>query len=188
MAGLTIRRDDWDAYLREVEYEGGAAALAYARRVRALEVGPDYDGVPMIRRVLESARAVIVHSQCVFDRIRAAASRAPWRASLTAPGSRPPTAGLPRAAGHRGIHAYWNLRFLKPTSASQSCAPFAACCAWSPREVHPGGETHPDFPVHRSSALWVSRQRPGAGFMPSRISSSTLPPATSSSTSATHRR
>jgi hypothetical protein len=30
IADLTIRRDDWDAYLRACEYEGGAEALAYA--------------------------------------------------------------------------------------------------------------------------------------------------------------
>src|ERR1017187_6217834 len=49
IAEMTIRRDNWDAYLRECEYEGGPEALAYARRVRALEVGPDYDGIRMIR-------------------------------------------------------------------------------------------------------------------------------------------
>ena len=31
VAGLTIRRDDWEAYLREAEYDGGEAALAYAQ-------------------------------------------------------------------------------------------------------------------------------------------------------------
>jgi len=61
IAELTIRRNDWDGYLRECEYAGGAAALDYAHRVRALEVGPDYEGVPMTRRVLESARGAIVH-------------------------------------------------------------------------------------------------------------------------------
>ena len=52
---LTIRRGDWDAYLRECEHDGGAAALAFAERVRKLEVGPDYEGVPMTRRLLDSA-------------------------------------------------------------------------------------------------------------------------------------
>ena len=40
IADLTIKRGDWDAYVRECEYEGGAAALAFAERVRKLEVGP----------------------------------------------------------------------------------------------------------------------------------------------------
>ncbi len=62
IADLTIRRGDWDAYRREAEYNGGAAALAYARRVQAGDAGPDYEGLPMTRRLLESARAAIVHS------------------------------------------------------------------------------------------------------------------------------
>src|ERR1043166_1533274 len=45
MADLTIKRGDWDAYVRECEHEGGAAARAFAERVRKLEIGPDYDGV-----------------------------------------------------------------------------------------------------------------------------------------------
>src|SRR5579862_8783361 len=32
IADLTIRRGDWDAYLREVELNAGPEALAYARR------------------------------------------------------------------------------------------------------------------------------------------------------------
>ena len=77
IADLTIRRDDWDAYLRECEYDGGPEALAYALRVRALEVGPDYEGVPMTRRVLESARGLIVHSQFMVEQMRAAGFRGP---------------------------------------------------------------------------------------------------------------
>ena len=42
IADLTIRRGDWDGYLRECEYNGGAAAREFAERVRKLEVGPDY--------------------------------------------------------------------------------------------------------------------------------------------------
>ena len=48
IADLTIRGGDWDAYLREVELNGGAGALAYALRyVRTLERGPDYE-IPML--------------------------------------------------------------------------------------------------------------------------------------------
>src|SRR5580704_1511874 len=75
IADLTIRRDDWDAYLRACEYEGGPEALAYARRVRALEVGPDYEGLRMTRRVLESARGTVVHSQFMVDEMHAAGFR-----------------------------------------------------------------------------------------------------------------
>ncbi len=74
---LTIRRNDWDGYLRACEYDAGAPALAFAKRVRALEVGPDYEGVRMTRRVLESARAVIVHSQFMVDEMHDAGFRGP---------------------------------------------------------------------------------------------------------------
>ena len=91
IAELTIRRGDWDAYLREVEHDGGAKALAYARRyVRTLERGPDYDGVPMLRRLLEHSRGVIVHSDCVGHAARATGFAGPSAASGTAPGSTSP--------------------------------------------------------------------------------------------------
>src|SRR5258707_178579 len=77
IADLTIKRGDWDAYLREVEHDAGPEALAYARRVKALETGPDYEGVPMMRRILESARGVIVHSQFMVDQVRQAGFNGP---------------------------------------------------------------------------------------------------------------
>ncbi len=77
IADITIRRGDWEGYLREVEYNGGAEALAYARRVRALEVGPDYDGLPMTRRILERASGVIVHSRYMKDLMCTAGFRGP---------------------------------------------------------------------------------------------------------------
>src|SRR5579871_3572427 len=58
MTDLTIRRGDWDTYVAECEYNGGSAARAFADRVRKLEIGPDYEGLPMTRRILESARAL----------------------------------------------------------------------------------------------------------------------------------
>ncbi len=74
---LTIRRNDWDAYIAECEYNGGAAARAFALKVRALEVGPDYEGVAMTRRLLESARGVIVHSRYMRDEMRSAGYAGP---------------------------------------------------------------------------------------------------------------
>ena len=70
MTELTIKRGDWDAYLRELEYDGGAPALEFGQRVRALEVGPDYDGVAMLRRLLERSRGAIAHSECVAADLR----------------------------------------------------------------------------------------------------------------------
>src|SRR5947209_8476870 len=52
LADITIKRGDWDAYVAECEYNGGAPARAFAERVRKLEVGHDYDGLPMTGRVL----------------------------------------------------------------------------------------------------------------------------------------
>lgn len=75
---LTIRRNDWAGYLAEVEYNGGAEALAYARRyVATLERGPDYEGIPMLRRIVEASRGVIVHSGCVGDEVRKAGFAGP---------------------------------------------------------------------------------------------------------------
>ena len=71
IADLTIRRGDWDAYLAECELNGGADALAFAQRVRTLEVGPDYEGVAMTRRLLEAARGLVVHSDFVARQMRA---------------------------------------------------------------------------------------------------------------------
>lgn len=76
-AEITIRKGDWDRYFEEVAYEGGAAALAHARRVRALETGPDYEGLPMTRRLLERSRALVVHSRYVEKRMREAGFAGP---------------------------------------------------------------------------------------------------------------
>lgn len=70
IADVTIRRGDWDAYLRECEFDGGAPALDFARRVRSLEIGPDYDGLPMIKRLLSVSKAAIAHSNYVAGYIR----------------------------------------------------------------------------------------------------------------------
>jgi glycosyltransferase involved in cell wall biosynthesis/SAM-dependent methyltransferase len=70
IAHLTIRRGDWDAYIAECEYNGGPAALASALRARRLEVGPDYEGVAMTRRLLEASRGAIVHSNFVARETR----------------------------------------------------------------------------------------------------------------------
>ena len=70
MAELTIRRGDWDGYLREVESNAGEQALAYARRyVATLERGPQYE-IPMLRTILSRSRGVIVHSEAVANVVR----------------------------------------------------------------------------------------------------------------------
>jgi glycosyltransferase involved in cell wall biosynthesis/SAM-dependent methyltransferase len=78
IAELTIRRNDWGGYLREVEHNGGPTALAWAKRhVRTLERGPDYEGIPMLRTLLEHSRGVIVHSRYVECEVRKAGFTGP---------------------------------------------------------------------------------------------------------------
>jgi len=151
IAELTIRRNDWDGYLRECEYAGGAAALDYAHRVRALEVGPDYEGVPMTRRVLESARGAIVHSQFMVDEMRAAryngpiariphgawipqVSRNAWRYRL----------GLDESTPLIGIFG-----FLKPYKRiAESLRAFRRLLRVTPAaKMILVGEQHPEFPL-----------------------------------------
>jgi glycosyltransferase involved in cell wall biosynthesis/SAM-dependent methyltransferase len=151
MAALTIQRNDWDAYLRACEYEGGPEALAYARRARALEVGPDYEGLRMIRRVLESTRAVAVHSQFMVDEMQAAgfggpiariphgawiprADRNAWRYRL----------GLDEATPLIGIFG-----FLKPYKRiAESLRAFRRLLRVTPAaKMILVGEPHPEFPL-----------------------------------------
>jgi glycosyltransferase involved in cell wall biosynthesis/SAM-dependent methyltransferase len=71
IADMTIRRGDWDAYIREVEINAGADARNYAERyVRTLERGPDYD-IPMMKPLLARSRGAIVHSAAVEGEVRA---------------------------------------------------------------------------------------------------------------------
>ena len=135
LTDLTIRRQDWDGYVEACAFDGGAAARAFAERVRRLEVGPDYEGVPMLRRLLESAKAVIVHSRAVESDVRGA-------------GFNGPIARIPHGAwlpdGHRldfrqrlGLDESTPLigvfGFLKPYNASpKASAPCAASSASAP--------------------------------------------------------
>jgi len=152
IADLTIGHKDWDAYLRACEYEGGAEALAYARRVRALEVGPDYEGLRLTRRALESARAVAVHSQFMVDEMHAAGFAGPIARI-------PHGAWIPEADRNR-----WRYRlgideatpligvfgFLKPYKRiAESLRAFRRLLRVAPAaKMILVGEPHPDFPLH----------------------------------------
>jgi glycosyltransferase involved in cell wall biosynthesis/SAM-dependent methyltransferase len=70
LAELTIKRGDWEAYVAECEYNGGAEALARARQAQTLKIGPDYEGLAMTRRLLEASRGLIVHSNFVAEQMR----------------------------------------------------------------------------------------------------------------------
>ena len=77
IADLTIKRGNWDAYMAAVAEEGSEVDMAYAQRVRKLEVGPDYEGLPMLRRLLCRSKAAIVHSAHVERELRAAGFQGP---------------------------------------------------------------------------------------------------------------
>jgi glycosyltransferase involved in cell wall biosynthesis/SAM-dependent methyltransferase len=151
IADLTIKRGDWDAYLSECEYNGGAGALAYARRVRALEAGPDYERLPMLRRLMERARAVIAHSDYVICQARAAGFEGPmariphgawlpqvdrmaWRARL----------GVEETTPLIGIFGH-----LKPYKRiPESLRAFKRLLRLRPdAKMILAGEPHPDLPV-----------------------------------------
>ena len=151
IADLTIRRGDWDAYVRECEYCGGEPARAFAERVRKLEVGPDYEGVPMTRRLLESARGVVVHSHFMEAEIRAAgysgpiaviphgawipeADRNAWRHKL----------GIDEITPLVGIFGY-----LKPYKRiAESLRAFRRLVRLAPNaRMILVGEPHPEFPI-----------------------------------------
>jgi glycosyltransferase involved in cell wall biosynthesis/SAM-dependent methyltransferase len=151
IADLTIRRNDWDGYLNECAYNGGDAGRAYAERVRKLEVGPDYEGLPMTRRVLESARGVIVHSHYMEAAIRAAGFSGPiaviphgawipegdrnaWRYKL----------GLDEVTPLIGIFGY-----LKPYKRiAESLRAFRRLVRLAPNaRMILVGEPHPEFPL-----------------------------------------
>ena len=71
MADLTINRNDWDGYVREVGRNHGPEAEDYAARyVRTRQKAPDYS-LAMMRTVLSCSRGAIVHSDAVGAELRA---------------------------------------------------------------------------------------------------------------------
>jgi glycosyltransferase involved in cell wall biosynthesis/SAM-dependent methyltransferase len=153
IAEITIKRGDWDGYMRAVEYDGGAEALAYAQAVRRLEVGPDYDGVPMLRRLLRRSRGLIAHSRYVAEIARAQGYDGPVAVI-------PHGAWLPEPSG-----AAWRKRLgvepqqpllgifghLKPYKRiAESLRAFRRLAKHRPdARLILVGEPHPDFPVER---------------------------------------
>jgi len=161
IADITIQRGDWDAYLREAEYNGGSAALEHARRARALETGPDYEGVAMTRRLLESAKALIVHSDFMLREMR--------RQGFAGPIARiPHGAWIPevdrfayrdRLGVEEDMPLIGIFGHLKPYKRiAESLRAFRRLVRVEPRaKMILVGEKHPDFQVDsliRSLDLW----------------------------------
>jgi glycosyltransferase involved in cell wall biosynthesis/SAM-dependent methyltransferase len=171
IADLTIRRGDWDAYLEECAYNGGEPARAFAERVRKLEVGPDYEGLPLTRRLLESARGLVVHSRFMEAEMRATGFRGPiaviphgawipeadrnaWRYKL----------GLDEVTPLIGIFGY-----LKPYKRiSESLRAFRRLVRLTPNaRMILVGEPHPEFPIAPMiRALGLSAHVRILGFAP----------------------
>jgi glycosyltransferase involved in cell wall biosynthesis/SAM-dependent methyltransferase len=153
IADLTIRRGDWDAYLAEAELNGGANALEYARRVRALAVGPDYDGVPMTRRLLQASRGLVVHSDFVAREMRAQGFAGPiatiphgaWIPRTDRNGTRQ-SLGLDESTPLIGAFGY-----LKPYKRiAESLRALRRLVKLDPRvRMILVGEPHPDFHVEQ---------------------------------------
>ncbi len=149
---LTIRRNNWDGYVAEAEYNGGAAARDYAGRVRAREVGPDYEGLPMLRRLLERSRAAIVHSRHVREELRKAGFDKPVAVI-------PHGAWLPETSGRMAYRQRLGLGettpligifgFLKPYKRiAQSLRAFRRLVRVEPEaKMILVGEAHPEFPL-----------------------------------------
>ena len=171
IAELTIKRGDWDAYVRECEYNGGGAAREYAERVRSLEVGPDYEGLPMTRRILESARGVVVHSRFVEEQVRDAGFAGPtaviphgaWIPQGDRNGYRE-RLGLDEATPLVGIFG-----FLKPYKRiAESLRAFRRLIRVQPAaRLILVGEVHPDFPVEPMiRSMGLSAHARVLGFTP----------------------
>ncbi len=171
IADMTIKRGDWDSYMRAIEHEGGAAALQYAQRVRALEVGPDYEGVPMLRRLLTGSKGAVVHSGCVESELRAAGFSGPV-AKI------PHGAWIPETAGSSfrdrlGVDETTVLigifGFLKPYKRiAESLRAFARLLRVEPRaKMILVGEAHADFPLSSSiQSLGLTPHVRVLGFRP----------------------
>ncbi len=71
IADLTINRDDWDGYVREVGRNHGAAAEEYAQRLVRTRIRPPDYSLAMMRSVLGKSRGAIVHSDAVGAELRA---------------------------------------------------------------------------------------------------------------------
>lgn len=161
VADISIRRGDWDGYIRECAFEGGEPARIFAERVRALETGPDYEGLAMLRRIVEAARAFITHSEYVLQLVREAGFGGP--AAVI-----PHGAWIEQPLETNGYtHTRQSVRsglglderntligtfgYLKPYKRiAQTLRAFRRLVRLDSRvRLILGGETHPEFPIEQ---------------------------------------
>ncbi|HSP69709.1 MAG TPA: glycosyltransferase [Bryobacteraceae bacterium] len=151
IADLTINRNDWDAYVREVGRNHGEDAQAYAERyVRTRQRAPDYS-LAMIRSVLARSRGAIVHSDAVGAELRAQGFEGPIARILhgawTAPADRMSyraRLGLEERAPLIGVFG-----FLKPYKRiAESLRAFRKLVQIVPdARMILVGERHPELPL-----------------------------------------
>ncbi len=171
IADITIKRGDWDGYMRVLGEEGGPQALEYGKRVRALEIAPDYEGVPMLRGLLERSKGAIVHSGCVEAELRSAGFPGPiariphgaWIPETNRLNYRS-LLGVDEATPLIGIFG-----FLKPYKRiAESLRAFRRLLRVTPdAKMILVGEPHPDFPLHSLiQSLGLAANARVLGFQP----------------------
>jgi len=151
IADLTIKRNDWDGYVREVERNHGKDAADYAERfVRTRQRAPDYS-LSMMRSVLERSRGAIVHSDAVGAELRAQGFEGPIARILhgawTAPADRMSyraRLGLQERTPLIGVFG-----FLKPYKRiAESLRAFRRLVRTVPEaRMILVGEAHPELPL-----------------------------------------
>ena len=157
ISDATIKRGDWDGYLEEVYYNAGSHAMEHARRARAGEVQPDFNGIPMNRRLLERSQAAVVHSQYMVDMVNK--TGIPISVKKIPHGVEFPRFDRCAVRQKMADATGWNLPadvpvigifgFLKPyKSIHQSLRAFAEVRAEFPRiKMILAGEEHPHYPL-----------------------------------------
>lgn len=151
LAELTIKRGDWDAYVAECVYNGGEAARARAESVRRQETPPDYEGLKMIRRLLQTARGVVTHSRFAADELRAEGFTGPL--AVISHGAWVPEAdrnAYRRKLGiDEGVPLAGIFGFLKPYKRiPEALRAFRRLTRLFPEaKLVLAGEPHPDLPL-----------------------------------------
>ena len=150
LADVTIVRQDWDGYFRELEYNAGAGALERAAGARRGEIEPDYSGVAMNRRLLENSRAALVHSGYMVRLIRDAGFSLPLARiphGVAAPPDERQAARARLGLDHQPVVGAFG--FLKPYkrihSAMRAVSRLVRC--FPDIQLLLVGEEHPHYPL-----------------------------------------
>jgi hypothetical protein len=77
IADLTIKRGDWDAYMRECEYHGGPQAARVCRARAQAGSGPGLRRRAHDAAHAGAARGLVVHSRYMREEMRAAGFTGP---------------------------------------------------------------------------------------------------------------